>query len=171
MMSFEVTHRDPGSQARVGRLKTAHGEEEMFQVVEWVVPFLPEEKPRHLLGIGEPDDLVEGVARGMDLFDCAFPTRLARHGMLLARRMPRFRMDVIKSVHARDFGPVDPDCSCPTCQRYTRAYLHHLFKAGELTGIRLATLHNLAWILQLLEEIRRSIQEGRFSEWKLKFLG
>lgn len=144
--------------------------EEMFRVVAWVVPFLPEEKPRHLLGVGEPDDLVRGVERGMDLFDCAFPTRLGRHGMLLARGMPRFRMDVTKGAYARDFGPVDPDCSCPTCQRHIRAYLHHLFKAGELTGIRLATLHNLAWILKLLRGMRESLKEGRFHEWKQRFL-
>ena len=143
--------------------------EEMFQVVEWVIPYLPEEKPRHLLGIGEPDDLVEGMSRGIDLFDCAFPTRLARHGMLLVKGMPRLRMDVTKRSYAWDFGPPDPSCTCPTCRRFSRAYLHHLFKAGELVGIRLATLHNVAWMIQLLEEIRRSIQEGRFSEWKQGF--
>jgi len=142
---------------------------EMFRVVEWVIPFLPEEKPRHLLGIGEPDDLVEGVARGIDLFDCAFPTRLARHGMLLARGMPRFRMDVTKAAYARDFTPPDPSCSCSTCRAFSRAYLNHLFRSGELVGIRLATLHNLAWIVGLLQEMRQSIQEGRFVEWKHAF--
>jgi len=144
--------------------------EEMSRVVSWVVPFLPEGKPRHLLGIGEPDDLVHGVEQGMDLFDCAFPTRLGRHGMLLVRGMPRFRMDVTKGVFAKDFGPVDPDCSCTTCQRYTRAYLHHLFKAGELTGVRLATLHNLAWILKLLQDMREAIKETRFQAWKEQVL-
>lgn len=145
--------------------------EEMFQVVEWTLPHLPEEKPRHLLGIGEPEDLVRGVERGIDLFDCAFPTRLARHGMLLVKGMPRYRMDVTKGVYARDFHPPDPSCACPTCQRFSRAYLHHLFRAGELLGIHLATLHNVAWMIQLLEEIRRSIQEGCFGEFQQTLLG
>lgn len=140
--------------------------EEMFTVVDWVIPFLPDERPRHLLGIGEPEDLLKGVERGLDLFDCAFPTRLARHGTLLVREVPRYRMDVTKAAYVTDESPPDPLCSCPTCTHFPRAYLHHLFRARELTGVRLATLHNLAWMMEFMREIRKAIRENRFPEWK-----
>ncbi len=146
--------------------------EEMYQVVGWTAPLLPEDKPRHLLGIGEIEDLFWGVEQGMDIFDCAMPTRTARHGTLLVSdRRRRWRIGIANAEFALDDSPVDPHCSCPTCRRFSRAYLHHLFRNQEITGIRLATLHNVYFVHNLMAAMRRSIVEGRFKRFKEGYLG
>jgi queuine tRNA-ribosyltransferase len=146
--------------------------EEMYGVLDATVPHLPAEVPRHLLGIGEPDDLLEGVARGIDLFDCAVPTRLARHGMALAP-LPdaRFRFDVRRSIHADDEGPLAEGCPCEACRRHSRAYIHYLSRSEELTGVRLLTLHNLTFIAELMRGIRAAIEAGGFDAYAAAIRG
>jgi queuine tRNA-ribosyltransferase len=132
--------------------------EEMRSVVGMTVPHLPDEAPRHLLGIGEPDDLVHGIALGIDMFDCAVPTRLARHGMALAPRpAERHRLDIRKAEFARDQSPLVDGCPCSTCSAHTRAYVHYLSRAEELTGVRLLVLHNLAYLERLVSGCRDAI--------------
>ena len=138
--------------------------EEMRSVLEMTLPRLPE-APRHLLGIGEVDDILDGVARGVDLFDCAVPTRLARHGTALAPQpADRFRLNVRSSALAVDERPLVEGCPCPTCARYTRAYVHYLSRAEELTGVRLLTAHNLSYMADLMASIRAAIEAGRLAE-------
>jgi queuine tRNA-ribosyltransferase len=141
--------------------------DEMRGVLDVTVPHLPPQAPRHLLGVGEVDDLVEGVARGIDLFDCAVPTRLARHGTALVPDSgSRFRLNVRSGAVATDERPLAEGCPCPTCRGHTRAYIHYLSKAEELTGVRLLTVHNLAYMRSLIAGIRDSIIAGRFQEFR-----
>jgi queuine tRNA-ribosyltransferase len=136
---------------------------EMRGVLGFTLPLLPAEVPRHLLGIGEIDDLLEGIAIGIDLFDCAVPTRLARHGMALAPEPDhRFRIDLTKGSYATDTSPLVDGCSCEACTNHSRAYIHYLARAKELTGARLLTLHNLTYVQALMEEARRAIASGRY---------
>jgi len=145
--------------------------EEMYRVVGWTTPLLPDDKPRHLLGIGEIEDLFWGVEQGIDIFDCAMPTRIARHGTLLVSDpLHRWRIAIENAEFALDRGPVDPSCTCPTCKGFSRAYLHHLFRNQEITGIRLATLHNVYFVHSLMGAMRRSILEGRFLQFKESYL-
>jgi queuine tRNA-ribosyltransferase len=139
---------------------------EMYGVLGMTVPSLPVNAPKHLLGIGEVDDLVEGVARGIDLFDCAVPTRLARHGMALAP-VPdgRFRINVRRADMAAQDGPLVEGCPCEACVRHDRAYLHYLSRAEELTGVRLLTLHNLTYMEALMRGIREAVKAGRYDEF------
>jgi queuine tRNA-ribosyltransferase len=137
--------------------------EEMHGVLGFTLPLLPDEAPRHLLGIGEIDDLLVGIGMGVDLFDCAIPTRLARHGTALAPgEDARFRIDLTKSVYADDDSPVVEGCSCEACSRHTRAYLHYLARNKDLTGTRLLTLHNLTYVERLVAGAREAIGGGRF---------
>lgn len=140
---------------------------EMYAVLDLTVPRLPVEAPKHLLGIGEPDDLVEGIARGIDLFDCAVPTRLARHGMALAP-VPgsRYRFDVARSSYATDERPLVEGCACPACAGHSRAYLHYLARGKELTAVRLLSLHNLSYLEQLTRGAREAIAAGRFDAYR-----
>lgn len=141
---------------------------EMRGVLEMTLAHLPSEAPKHLLGIGEPDDLIEGIARGIDSFDCAVPTRLGRHGMALAP-LPerRFRFDVRRRRdNERNSGPLVEGCPCPACTDHSRAYVHHLSKAEELTGVRLVTMHNLVYSFELVEGARRSIGRGAFGAYR-----
>jgi queuine tRNA-ribosyltransferase len=131
------------------------------------VAFLPQEKPRYLMGVGSPDCLVEGVVRGIDMFDCVLPTRIARNGSVFTRRG---KLVVRNAEYARDFSPLDPDCDCYTCRNYTRAYVRHLIKAGEVLGIRLTTIHNLRFVLNLMEEIKEAVRNGNILEFRNKFL-
>ena len=139
----------------------------MYGVLDLTVPQLPRDAPKHLLGIGEPDDLVEGIARGIDLFDCAVPTRLARHGTALAP-LPdaRHRFDVRRSALALDQDPLVEGCPCPACERHTRAYLHYLSREEELTGVRLLTVHNLTYLEQLVRGAREAIAGRRFGAYR-----
>ncbi len=131
---------------------------DMYKILDWVIAEMPPEKPRHLLGIGQPIDLNKAVAQGIDLFDCVYPTRLARHGVFLTERG---RLNILNSAFRQDKKPIMNGCSCYTCQNFSRAYLHHLFKAKEMLGPRLATFHNLWLIARLMERIRKEIREDK----------
>ena len=146
--------------------------DEMRGVVGMTAERLPEEAPRHLLGIGEPDDLVHGIGLGMDLFDCAVPTRLARHGMALAPRPgDRHRFDIRKGEFARDQSPLIEGCPCSTCSAHTRAYVHYLSRTQELTGVRLLVVHNLAYLERLVAGCREAIAGGRYGAYRDAILG
>jgi len=140
---------------------------EMKGVLELTVPLLPVPAPKHLLGIGEPDDLLDGIALGIDVFDCAVPTRLGRHGMALAP-LPdsRFRFDLRSRALERDEGPLVEGCPCPACTRHGRAYLHYLVRAEELTAVRLLTMHNLVYLERLVSGARDAIAAGRFVAYR-----
>ena len=128
---------------------------------------LPDDRPRYLMGVGRPEDLVRAVSEGLDLFDCVMPTRNARNASLMTSR----GVVIVKNFeYAADFSPLDPDCDCPTCRNYTCAYLRHLFKAGEISAMRLATLHNVRFMLTLLARIREAILSDRYAEFKRSFL-
>ena len=144
---------------------------EMTGVIAMTVPHLDAQAPRHLLGIGEPDDLVEGIALGLDLFDCAVPTRLARHGTALAP-LPstRFRFDVRRAEYSADPGPLVEGCPCAACAAHSRAYLHFLSRAEELTAVRLLVLHNLTYLERLVAGARGAIHQGRFDDYRQAIL-
>jgi queuine tRNA-ribosyltransferase len=140
--------------------------EEMHGVLGFTVPHLPEGAPRHLLGIGEVDDLLAGIGMGIDLFDCAIPTRIARHGAALAPEPgARFRIDLTKAAYAEDDSPIAAGCPCEACQRHSRSYLHHLARNRDLTGTRLLTLHNLTYVERLVSGAREAIVASRLSEY------
>jgi len=146
--------------------------EEMRGVLELTVPLLPQEAPKHLLGIGEPDDLLNFIALGIDVFDCAVPTRLGRHGVALAPRPEdRFRMNVRSRALEADEGPLVEGCPCPACTRHTRAYVHYLARAEELTAVRLLTVHNLTYLERLVSGAREAISDGRYEEYRKAGLG
>ncbi len=139
--------------------------EQMREVVGWSLAALPEAPPRHLLGIGDVDDLVHAVAAGIDTFDCATPTRLARHGTaLVSHPEQRWRLDLTKGRHRASREPIDEGCPCPACREHTRGYLHYLLRADELTGKRLVTLHNLTYMQRLMAGMREAILDGRLAE-------
>jgi queuine tRNA-ribosyltransferase len=145
--------------------------QEMRGVIEMTMRHLDGEVPRHLLGIGEPDDLVEGMGFGLDLFDCAVPTRLARHGMALAPLAEkRFRFDIRRAEFATDERPLVEGCPCATCAAHTRAYIHFLSRTEELTGVRLLVVHNLAYLERLVRGAREAIQAGRFADYRREVL-
>jgi queuine tRNA-ribosyltransferase len=144
---------------------------QMREVVDMTVPHMPDHLPRHLLGIGDVDDLIEGVARGIDMFDCVSPTRLGRHGAAIVRDPARrWKLNVNNAALREDPGPLDPTCDCYTCRHYSRAYIRHLYRAQELLGIRLVSLHNVAFLLDLMRRIRASIREGTFGELRAEWL-
>jgi queuine tRNA-ribosyltransferase len=140
--------------------------EEMYGVLAMTAPLLPEAAPKHLLGIGEPDDLLTGIEHGIDVFDCAVPTRLARHGMALGPRPDsRFRFSVRSAELARNEGPLVEGCPCPTCADHSAAYVHYLARIGEMTGVRLLCLHNLTFLERLVAGAREAIAAGRFGRY------
>ncbi|HSJ16801.1 MAG TPA: tRNA guanosine(34) transglycosylase Tgt [Solirubrobacterales bacterium] len=145
---------------------------EMYGVLDMTVGHLPADAPKHLLGIGEPDDLIEGIGRGIDIFDCAVPTRLARHGMALAP-VPdrRFRFDIRRAAFADDTAPLVDGCPCPACGSHTRAYLHYLSRSEELTGVRLLALHNLTFVERLVAGAREAIAAGAYERYAEAVLG
>lgn len=150
----------------LGGLSVGEPKEEMLKVLETVTPVLPSLHPRYLMGVGTPEDLVEGVRWGVDMFDCVMPTRNARNGMLFT---PRGSIQIKNSQYADDPSPIDPDCSCTTCRRFSRAYLRHLFMARELLAYRLNTIHNLHYYLTLMADMRKAIEDQRFWEWRRDF--
>jgi queuine tRNA-ribosyltransferase len=151
----------------LGGLSVGEPPEVMYAVVGHTAAQLPADRPRYLMGVGMPDDLVEAVARGIDLFDCVLPTRNARNGQLFTRRGP---INIKNARFAEDPGPPDPDCQCPTCRRHSLAYLRHLFMAGEMTAAALNTLHNLYFYLDTMRRIRKSIELGTFESFRNEFL-
>lgn len=150
----------------VGGLSVGESKAEMYAVLDRTVPELPEDKPRYLMGVGLPEDLVEGVARGIDLFDCVVPSRHGRTGSLFTGAG---RVVIKQAQHRRDERPVDPDCGCPVCKRYSRAYLHHLFNVKEMLGARLNTIHNLWFFADLVQRVRSSIERGVFAAFREEF--
>jgi queuine tRNA-ribosyltransferase len=145
---------------------------EMYGVLASTVPLLPQDAPKHLLGIGEPDDLLEGIGRGVDLFDCAVPTRLARHGMALAP-LPgsRFRFDVRNARLRDERGPLADGCPCEACRDHTRAYLHYLCRTEEMTAVRLLCLHNLTYLERLVDGARKAIEAGAYAPYRAALEG
>lgn len=158
----------------IGGVSVGESKEEMQRVLEWVIPLLPDEKPRHLLGVGEIDDIFVLVEHGMDTFDCVQPTRLARMGRVYVP--PSFdgdgtyMIDITKEGYTRGTSPIDPACSCYTCSHFSRAYLHHLFRVRELLAYRLASIHNIHFVTNLVSQIRESLKEGTFLEMKKRWL-
>ncbi|GKS59111.1 queuine tRNA-ribosyltransferase [Nitrospira sp.] len=150
----------------IGGLSVGEDKSSMYGMLDVTVPELPLDKPRYLMGVGMPEDLVEGVARGVDLFDCVVPTRHGRTGWLFTRSG---RVMIKQAQYARDPRPIDSDCSCSVCRTYSRAYLHHLFHAKEMLGLRLNTLHNLAYFASLMRAMREAIAEGRFDVFRRDF--
>lgn len=151
----------------IGGVSVGESKEEMIAVVEESVPHLPEDKPRYLMGVGPPEDMLDAIERGVDMFDCAMPTRNARNGGLFTSQG---RLNIKNAQYARDFRPIDPACACPVCGAYTRAYLAHLYRAGEILALRLNTLHNLFFMLQLAAHAGEAIRNGTFREFKRTFL-
>ncbi len=150
----------------IGGLSVGEPKELMFAMVEATTPELPEDKPRYLMGVGTPEDLVEGVARGVDMFDCVMPTRNARNGMAFTSTG---RVVIKNAVHGADPGPLDAACGCYTCRHYSRAYLRHLYMAREILAYRLLTLHNLYYYLQLMDNLRQAIAQDRFAAFRREF--
>lgn len=151
----------------IGGLSVGESKADMYEVLARLHPLLPREKPRYLMGVGSPEDLLEAIGNGVDLFDCVLPTRLARHGALF---VPTGRVNIRKAAFRTQEAPVDPGCDCPTCRNYSAAYLHHLCRSEELLYHRLATVHNLRFIFRLLEDARAAIRELRFAAFKESFL-
>jgi len=154
----------------IGGVSVGESKKEMRDVLEWTVPFLPEHKPRHLLGVGEIDDIFALVEKGIDTFDCVMPTRLGRMGQILVQNKKEHSLDINKAEYAYDLGPIDENCGCWVCRSFSRAYLHHLFRAKELLAYRLATYHNLCFMENLVDKIRKSISDGSFLLLKKEWL-
>lgn len=150
----------------VGGLAVGETKEQMYQTLDETCPHLPVDKPRYLMGVGAPEDIVEAVARGIDFFDCVLPTRVARNGAVLT---PQGRLNLRNAENAEDVRPIQEDCTCYTCRTFTRAYLRHLFKAKEITGLRLATIHNVHFMMQLMAQIRAAIADGVFADYRAAF--
>ena len=150
----------------IGGLSVGEPKPIMYDMLEAVMPHMPVNKPRYLMGVGSPDCLVEGVYRGVDMFDCVLATRVARNGTCFT---DHGRLVIRNATYAHDFGPIEEGCDCYACQNYSRAYIRHLLKAGEITGGRLATIHNLRYLLSLMERIRKAIEEDRFEEFRKDF--
>ncbi len=148
----------------IGGLSVGEPEDTMFEVLDWTVPHLPEEKPHYLMGVGTPKQLVESVARGIDMFDCVIPTRLARHGS--AYLSNGTTIPIKAGRYSNDFAPVDENCDCYCCRNFSRAYIRHLFSVGEILGMRLLTLHNLYYFINLMRKIRDSLETGAFAEFR-----
>jgi len=151
----------------IGGVSVGEGLELLKKVVAMTAPFLPENKPRYLMGVGLPEDILESVERGMDMFDCVIPTRYARSATLFTRRG---RIRLTNKNYRRDFFPIDPSCSCYACRNFSRAYIHHLFNANEVLSAILASIHNVTFYLTMMAEIRESIEQGRFMAYKQDFL-
>lgn len=150
----------------VGGLSVGEPKEEMHRIMEKIVWQLPQDKPRYLMGVGTPEDLVEGVSQGIDMFDCVMPTRNARNGWLFTRYGD---LKIRNSKYKDDLRPLDPTCDCYACRNFSRAYLHHLQKVNEILGARLNTIHNLHYYLHLMQEIRDALDADRFEQWKQEF--
>jgi queuine tRNA-ribosyltransferase len=146
----------------VGGLSVGEPKPLMYKTLDLVGPLLPEAKPRYLMGVGSPDALLEGVRRGIDIFDCVLPTRIARNGRVMTAEG---YLTIRNAVYAADMSPLDQQCGCPVCRNYTRAYIRHLLNAGEMLGMRLTTYHNLYYLAGLMKDIRQAIGQGRFDRY------
>ena len=150
----------------IGGLSVGEPKELMYEIMDDCVDYLPAEKPRYLMGVDSPDCLFEGVERGIDMFDCVLPTRIARHGMAMTSQG---RVNIKNAKYERDFTPLDPHCDCYTCRNYSKAYLRHLFKCDEILSSMLMTTHNLHFLVNTMAGIRKAIEEDRFLEYKKEF--
>ena len=150
----------------IGGLSVGEPKPIMYEMLEKIEPYLPKHKPRYLMGVGTPDCFLEGVLRGVDMFDCVLATRIARNGTCFTRNG---RLVVRNAAYARDFTPIEEGCDCYACQHFTRAYVRHLLKADEITGGRLASIHNLRFLIRMMEEIRQAILEDRFLDYRREF--
>jgi len=146
----------------IGGLAVGEPTEEMYRIIEAVEPFMPTDKPRYLMGVGTPTNLLEGVHRGIDLFDCVMPARNARHGHVFTWQG---RRNLLNEKYERDLLPLDEECDCPTCRRHSRAYIRHLFKAGEMLAMRLCVTHNLYFYNTLMQKIRDTLDAGTFENF------
>lgn len=151
----------------IGGLAVGESHAEMYQVLEDVVPYLPQNKPTYLMGVGTPENILEAVERGVDFFDCVLPSRNGRHAHVYTSAG---KLNLMNAKHKTDDSPIDPECDCPACRRYSRAYIHHLFKAKEMLAMRLCVLHNLHFYNTMMEEIRLALDEDRFPEYKKETL-
>ena len=151
----------------IGGVSVGESEEEMMLAVDAAAPCLPVDRPRYLMGVGTPRQIVESVARGVDMFDCVLATRIARNGTVFTHNG---RLVIRNAIYARDERPLDEECDCYVCRNYSRAYIRHLMKAGEILGARLTSYHNLHFLIKMMEEIRQAIAEDRFVEYKKEFL-
>ena len=151
----------------VGGLSVGEPHDLMYDILEETIQWMPKGKARYLMGVGTPDCLVEGVARGVDMFDCVFPTRVARNGMAMIHTG---RMNMKNKQYERDFRPIEESCGCYTCRNYTRAYIRHLYKSEELLAFRLVTIHNLYFLLQFMRDMREAIVQGNFLEFREHFM-
>ena len=150
----------------IGGLSVGEPGEIMNEMLEVTVPLLPSDRPRYLMGVGSPDYLIDGAIRGIDMFDCVLPTRIGRNGTIFTSRG---RIIVRDAKYARDFSPMDPECDCYACKNFTRAYIRHLFKTGEILGLRLATWHNLRFLINLMSDVRQAIKEDRLLDFRKEF--
>lgn len=150
----------------IGGLAVGEPKEDMYRIISAVTPYAPENKPRYLMGVGTPGNILEAVSRGVDLFDCVMPSRNARHGHLFTHSGI---INISNSKYARDESPIDPECNCPVCRNYSRGYLRHLFKANEMLGMRLAVMHNLYFYNNLMKEIRYNIENNSFEDYKNEY--
>jgi len=150
----------------IGGLSVGEPAEEMYAMLDCTVPLLPEDRPRYLMGVGSPDYLIEGAIRGIDMFDCVLPSRIGRNGTVLTNKG---KIIVRDAKYSRDYTPIDSECDCYACKNFTRAYIRHLIKAGELLGIRLTTWHNLRFLLNLMKRVRQAIMEDRLGDFRNEF--
>ncbi|MDS9471306.1 tRNA guanosine(34) transglycosylase Tgt [Sporosarcina pasteurii] len=150
----------------IGGLSVGESKEVMNEVLEFTTPLLPEDKPRYLMGVGSPRSLIDGAIRGVDMFDCVLPTRIARNGTLMTSKG---RLVVRNATYKRDYGPIDENCTCYTCQNYSRAYIHHLIRADETFGLRLTSYHNLHFLLNMMEQVREAIRQDRLGDFRDEF--
>ncbi|MDD6214455.1 MAG: tRNA guanosine(34) transglycosylase Tgt [Firmicutes bacterium] len=147
----------------IGGLAVGESNKEMYHILDVVLPHAPQDRPRYLMGVGTPSNIIEGVARGIDFFDCVMPSRNARHAFIFTWHGT---MNLLNQCYERDIRPIDEECGCPVCRRYSRAYIRHLFKAKELLGMRFAVMHNLYFYNELVARIRQAIEEDRFEEFR-----
>ena len=152
----------------IGGLAVGETHEEMYDTIEAVEEYMPKDRPRYLMGVGTPGNIIEGVWRGVDMFDCVMPARNGRHAHLFTKRGI---INLKNEKYAGDDSPIDPECGCPVCRRYSRSYIRHLFKAGEMLALRLAVLHNLSFYNNLMREIRDALDAGTFAEYRKQYAG
>lgn len=150
----------------IGGLAVGEPKEDMYRIISAVEPYAPENKPRYLMGVGTPGNIIEGVSRGVDLFDCVMPARNARHGQLFTKKGI---ININNAKYTLDEHPIDDECNCPTCKNFSRAYVRHLLKAGEMLGMRLAVMHNLYFYNNLMAEIRSNIENNSFEDYKNEY--
>ena len=150
----------------IGGLSVGEPAEKMYEMLDYTTPLMPKHKPRYLMGVGAPENLVEGVLRGVDMFDCVLPTRIGRNGTVFTKEG---KLVIRNAEYARDFRPMEEGCQCYACRNYSRAYIRHLIKTGEVLGIRLTTIHNIHFLTNLMAELRQAILEDRVLEFREQF--